>query len=109
MPMVDIMVAGRRHSVQCDEGQEARLKRLAAYLDSKASDLAKRQPQLSEARVTLLSALLLADELFDAYDEIQILKSRITQEAQAGEEEAARAVARVAERLEQLAAALERA
>ena len=66
MPMVDVNLAGRRYSVQCDEGQESRVKRLAAYLDHKAGDLQRRQPELSESRVLLLGSLLVADELFDA-------------------------------------------
>lgn len=106
MPMVEITVAKRRYQVQCDEGQEARLKRLAAYLDGKASELARQSPQLGEARLLLLAALLVADELFDAYDEIQQLRGRLGQEAREGEADAAKALERVAERLDELARAV---
>ena len=40
MPMVDITVNGRRHSVQCGEGEEARVKGLANYIDRKVAELA---------------------------------------------------------------------
>jgi cell division protein ZapA len=107
MPLVEISIAGRRHAVQCDDGQEARLRRLSAYLDSKATELARATPSLSEARVLLLAGLLVTDELFDAYDELQRLRARVDSRRSEDEEQAAAAIERVAERLERLASALE--
>lgn len=106
MPMVEITVAGRRYQVQCDEGQEGRLKRLAAYLDGKAADVLRSSPTLGEGRTLLLTALLVADELLDAYDEIQQLRGRLGQEARTSEADAARVLERVAERLDELAQAV---
>ncbi|MCS6876682.1 MAG: cell division protein ZapA [Geminicoccaceae bacterium] len=106
MPTLEITVANRRYLVQCDEGQEGRLKRLAAYVDGKASELARATPQLGEGRLLLLVALLVADELFDAYDEIQQLRGRLAQEARAGEADAAKVLERVAARLDELARAV---
>jgi len=39
MPMVEITVNGRRHSVQCGEGEEARVRGLASYVDRKVAEL----------------------------------------------------------------------
>lgn len=103
MPTLEITVANRRYLVQCDEGQEGRLKRLAAYLDDKASELVRTTPHLGESRLLLLVALLVTDELFDAYDEIQQLRGRMAQEARAGETDAAKVLERVAARLDELA------
>jgi len=107
VPTVEITVAGRRYPVQCDEGQEGRLKRIAAFLDGKATEIARGSPQLGEARTLLLAALVVVDELFDAYDEVQQLRSRLGQEARASEEDAAKVLERVAERLDELARAVE--
>lgn len=109
MPTVEITIAGRRYTVQCDPGQEGRLKRLAAFLDGKAGEIARGTPQLGEARTLLLAALVVVDELFDAYDEVQQLRSRLGQEARASEEDAARVLERVAERLDELAQAVGKA
>ncbi len=108
MPTLEVGIAGRRHQVQCDEGEEPRLKKLASYVDDKAGDIARRSPQLTEPRILLLTSLLLADELFDAYQEIQQLRLKGDRAGGAGQDDTARAVERVAERLEQLAAELEK-
>jgi cell division protein ZapA len=105
--MVDISIAGRRYAVQCDDGQESRLKRLASYIDHKAADLQRRQPELTEPRTLLLAGLLVTDELFDAYEEIQQLRTRVAEGGKANEAQAAKAMENVAARLEQLAASLQ--
>ena len=109
MGMVDITFNGRRHQVQCGDGEEPRLRRLAAYVDSCASKLLQQHGQLPDAKVLLLTSLLVADELSDAYEEIKRLKARAGDHEQRAEAEAAQALDRVAARLEQLAAALEKA
>jgi cell division protein ZapA len=109
MGMVEIQFNGRRHQVQCGDGEEPRLRRLAAYIDSCAGKLAQQHGQLPEAKVLLLTSLLVADELSDAYEEIKRLKAQAAEQDRKVEEEAAQALDRVSARLEQLAATLESA
>jgi cell division protein ZapA len=109
MPLVDITVAGRRHAVQCGEGQETRLKRLAVYFDGKAAEIDRANPHLGEARLMLLTGLMVADELLDAYEELQRLRAEREAASHGQDAAAAQAIDRVAERLERLAAALETA
>ena len=109
MSMVEITVGGRRHQVQCGDGEEPRLRRLAAYIDSCASKLLQQHGQLPDAKVLLLTSLLVADELSDAYEEIKRLKAKAGDHEHRAEAESAQALDRVAVRLEQLAAALEKA
>lgn len=109
MSMVDITFNGRKHQVQCGDGEEPRLRRLAAYIDSCAGKLLQQHGQLSDAKVLLLTSLLVADELSDAYEEIKRLRTQAAEQDRRAEEEAAQALDRVAARLEQLAATLESA
>lgn len=109
MGLLDIQINGRRHQVQCGDGEEPRLRRLAAYIDSCAGKLVQQHGQLPDAKVLLLTSLLVADELSDAYEEIKRLKGQLADQGRRTEKEAAQALDRVAERLEQLAAALETA
>ncbi|GBD41760.1 hypothetical protein HRbin39_01145 [bacterium HR39] len=119
MPTVEITVNGRRHVVQCGEGEEQRLRDLAAYVDARVQDLARRHGGLvGDSRLLVLVALLLADELDDAYAalkarerelealraELRALRRRL-EEAGSGED-AAR-LAALAGRLEALAARLD--
>jgi cell division protein ZapA len=109
MGMLDIQINGRRHQVQCGDGEEPRLRRLAAYIDGCAGKLAQQHGQLSDAKVLLLTSLLVADELSDAYEEIKRLKAQLSDQGKRAEKEAAQALDRVATRLEQLAETLETA
>ena len=70
MPTVEIMVNGRRHAVQCGEGEESRVKRLASYVDRKVADLAKGQMQIGDSRLLIMASLMVVDELSDAFEEV---------------------------------------
>jgi cell division protein ZapA len=107
MGMVDIAINGRRHQVQCGEGEEPRLKRLAAYIDSCASKITQQHGQVPEPKLLLLTSLTVADELADAYEEVKKLRNQLAEATKVPEREAAAALDRVAQRLEQLAAAME--
>jgi cell division protein ZapA len=109
MSMVEVTFNGRKHQVQCGDGEEPRLRRLAAYVDSCAAKLRQQHGQLPDAKVLLLTSLLVADELSDAYEEIKRLKAQAAEQDRKADEEAARALDRVTARLEQLAVALESA
>jgi cell division protein ZapA len=109
MPMVEVSVNGRRHLVQCGEGEQARVQQLAAYVDRRVSDLARGQTQVGDARLLLMASLLVADELSDAFDEIKRLKAALEGRAGEAEERAAAAVEAVARELDAIAAQLETA
>ena len=66
MPEVMIDVAGRSYRVGCGEGEEAHLVRLAERIDAEASTLVRKMGQISEGRLMLMAALMLADKLSDA-------------------------------------------
>jgi cell division protein ZapA len=109
MATVEVSVNGRRHMVQCGEGEEARVRQLASYVDRPVSDLARGQTQVGDARLLLMASLLVADELSDAFEEIKRLKEALEGRANGAEEQAAAAVEAVAQELESIAAQLERA
>jgi cell division protein ZapA len=108
MPMVEILVNGRRHELACGDGEEARVRQLAAYVDRRIGDLAKGQSQIGDARLLLMVSLVVADELSDAFDEIKRLRAEL--EGQGGDSEgrATNALEQVARRIEAIAAELER-
>ncbi|MEM7210641.1 MAG: cell division protein ZapA [Pseudomonadota bacterium] len=66
MPEVDIRIAGRSYRIGCGAGEEPRGAELAARIDAEASTLAQQMGQVTEARLLLMSSLLLADKLADA-------------------------------------------
>ena len=66
MGQVVVKVNGRDFPLSCDDGQEPRIRRLAQYIDGKVSEFTKTLGQVGEARLMLLAALVIADELSDA-------------------------------------------
>ena len=66
MAEVSITVAGRSYALVCDPGEEARLADVARRVDREAQALMSGGGQLSEARLLLMTALMLADKLDEA-------------------------------------------
>lgn len=62
---VDVQLLGRPYSVACEAGEEKRLESLAGYLDSKLRQLSGSISSATEARLFMLAALMLADEVFE--------------------------------------------
>jgi cell division protein ZapA len=110
MPTVEILVNGRRHEMQCGEGEEARVRQLASYVDRRIADLARGQSQIGDARLLLMASLVVADELSDAFDEIKRLRATLEEKGLGDSERvAAGVVEQVARRIDAIAAELERA
>ena len=66
MGQVTVPVNGRSYTISCDDGQEGRIRRLAQYVDAKVGEFVGTVGQVGEARLLLLAALVIADELSDA-------------------------------------------
>jgi cell division protein ZapA len=102
MGQVAVTVNGRSYAVACDDGQEARIRELAQYLDAKVAGFVARLGQAGESRLLLLAALVLADELAEAREARQQAQMAADSETAA----AAAGVAALAERIEAIAARL---
>ncbi|MBV9586609.1 MAG: cell division protein ZapA [Alphaproteobacteria bacterium] len=109
MTEVVVTVNGRDFPLSCADGQEARTRRLAQYVDAKIGEFAKSLGQAGETRLLLLAALVIADELSDTGEALQQERNRPPAPEIATAERAAAAVSGIAERIEAIAAAIESA
>ena len=67
MAEVAITVNGRAYRFQCGDGEEERLKELAAYVKSRLDGIKQEHgSSISDDRLLLMTALLIADDLWDA-------------------------------------------
>lgn len=73
MPQISISINGRSYPVACDEGQEERLRELARSVDARVAGFARQVGQAGEARLLVLVALVLADELAEANETLRRL------------------------------------
>lgn len=71
MAQIAVEVNGRRYQIACDDGQEAHLSRLGAYIDKRVQELVAAVGQIGDAHVLVMVSLLIADELSDAYAELE--------------------------------------
>jgi len=62
MAKVTLTIAGYAHELTCRDGEEPHFQRLAALVDEKAAQAARSVGGLTEIRMLLFAALLLADE-----------------------------------------------
>ena len=104
MANIDVEVAGRHYDVACRDGEEAHLRALAAIVDKRAKDAASALGGLTETRQLLFAALLLADDLKD----VRAGAGLPDPTPPPPDPAVAEALERLAERMENLAASLER-
>ncbi|MEL7128797.1 MAG: cell division protein ZapA [Pseudomonadota bacterium] len=98
MSKADIDIYGKRYSVACAPGQEKRLSQLGSRLDTRVRNISKAVGDIGEARLLLIAALALMDE-------IDALKASPEQVRADGK--AAAALTDAAARIDALAARLE--
>ena len=65
MAQVTIRINGYAYTVGCEDGQETHLERMAADIEQRIASIKAIGGQSGEARLLMLAALLLADELHD--------------------------------------------
>jgi cell division protein ZapA len=105
MGQVVVKVNGREFPVSCADGQESRIRRLAQYVDAKVAEFVKVTGQVGEARLILLAALVITDELSDANE--ALAQERARNRAPDGGGEAATGIRNMAQRIENIAARFE--
>jgi cell division protein ZapA len=66
MAEVTIYINGRSYDISCDNGQEGRVVDLATYIDQRLQQISRSGAAYNDAHLMVLTALVLADELFEA-------------------------------------------
>lgn len=75
MALVSVSINGRKYQIACEDGQEAHLARLAAYVDRRINELVASVGQVGDAQLLVMASLVIADELSDAYAEVESLRA----------------------------------
>jgi cell division protein ZapA len=77
MSHINVTINGRQYRMACEEGQEVRLLRLAESLESRIDMLRGKFGEIGDARLTVMAALTVCDELFDAGQRIHSLEQEV--------------------------------
>jgi cell division protein ZapA len=109
MGQVVVTINGRAFPLGCADGEEPRIRRLAQYVDSKVNEFVHIHGQVGEARLILLAAIVIADELSDTNEVYQRNRGRVSVESSGGEASAITVsnIRNIAQRIESIAARLE--
>ena len=75
MAQVTVTINSRRYEIACDDGQEAHLTRLAQNLDKRVDELTAAVGQIGDSRLLVMANLLVADELSEAYTELDAFRN----------------------------------
>lgn len=77
MSQIEITINSRVYNVACEDGQEEHLQKLASFLDERVGELSGAVGQVGDARLLVMTGLLVADELSDAYAELERLRAEV--------------------------------
>ncbi len=118
MSHVNVTINGRQYRMACEEGQEMRLLRLAESLESRIQSLRGKFGEIGDARLQVMAALTVCDELMDAGNQIRSLereletlrdvRSAAAERARATQIAVANALSAAAERIERTTQVLNR-
>ena len=115
MAQVEVTINGRGYKVACDDGEEEHLLSLADYVDRKVSELTKSVGQVGDTRLILMAGLVIADELAETMDKLEEAQDSATAASQSSDQAgvayadaASNALSAVAQRIEDIAAGLEK-
>ena len=76
MTELEISIGGRIFSVACETEEEEKVKKAAALINEEADSIQTQLGRLPEAKMLLLSALMIADRLVDVESDSKILHER---------------------------------
>ena len=79
MSHINVTINGRQYRMACEEGQETRLMRLAENLQTRVEDLRGKFGEIGDARLTVMAALTVCDELIDAGNRIRSMEQELVE------------------------------
>ena len=74
MSQVNVTINGRQFRMACEDGQEGHLRQLAKELDERIVALRGQFGEIGDARLTVMAALMVADELSETAKKLRRLE-----------------------------------
>lgn len=74
---INVTINGRQYRMACEEGQEVRLLKLAETLETRVTELRGKFGEIGDARLTVMAALTVCDELLDANARLHTLEQEL--------------------------------
>src|SRR3569623_213789 len=91
MGQVNATIAGRQYRLACEDEQEDHLLALAKDIDTRIIDLRRKVGVSGDTRLSVMAALMLADEMTETRQKFRVLEDEIVALREARETSADRA------------------
>ncbi|MCG2668773.1 cell division protein ZapA [Bradyrhizobium sp. GCM10023182] len=79
MSHINVTINARQYRMACEEGQEVRLLKLAESLETRIQSLRGKFGEIGDARLTVMAALTVCDELVDAGNRIRTMEQELVE------------------------------
>ena len=79
MNHINVTINGRQYRMACEEGQEVRLLKLAESLETRIQSLRGKFGEIGDARLTVMAALTVCDELVDVGNRVRTMEQELTE------------------------------
>jgi cell division protein ZapA len=79
MSHINVTINARQYRMACEEGQEVRLLKLADSLETRIQSLRGKFGEIGDARLTVMAALTVCDELVDAGNRIRTMEQELSE------------------------------
>jgi cell division protein ZapA len=79
MSHINVTINARQYRMACEEGQEVRLLKLAEGLETRIQSLRGKFGEIGDARLTVMAALTVCDELVDSGNRIRTMEQELTE------------------------------
>ena len=77
MAQISSTIAGRQFRLACEDGQEEHLQELAKDIDQRIISLRRKFGEIGDTRLTVMAALMVADELAETVQKMRRLEEDI--------------------------------
>ena len=77
MAQIVATIAGRQFRLACEDGQEDHLQSLAKDIDQRIISLRRKFGEIGDTRLTVMAALMLADEMNEAMQTVRRLEEDV--------------------------------
>ena len=77
MAQVNVSINGRAYRMACEDGQEEHLTKLAKNLDDRIGELRGKFGQIGDARLIVMAALTVADDLAEMGKKLRRLEDEV--------------------------------
>ena len=79
MSHINVTINARQYRMACEEGQEVRLLKLAEGLETRIQSLRGKFGEIGDARLTVMAALTVCDELVDVGNRVRTMEQELTE------------------------------